>query len=143
MVKLRELRLPELNKNTNIQDQKALVFDSPCQYDIIIGSDLLFKVGIKMDYEESVTEWFDAKLKLRDPKGLSPGDLKDMKDSLCVQAEGEVLGEDWLDYVATGILDTKYEEIDMNDGVDTQKHLGKQQCKELFNVLNGHAALFG
>ena len=35
MVVLRDLRLPEFDKNRRIDEQKALIFDKKCRYDII------------------------------------------------------------------------------------------------------------
>jgi hypothetical protein len=47
MVVLHNLRLPELDKNRNVDQQKALVFDADsCRYDKILGSDFLSKKGI-------------------------------------------------------------------------------------------------
>ncbi len=42
MVVMRNLRLPELDKNRNVDQQKALVFESKtCKYDVILGADFL------------------------------------------------------------------------------------------------------
>ena len=120
MVKIRDLRLPEFNKNMCIDTQKSLVFDTKCRYDIILGSDFLSKVGMKINYEDSVVEWYDSKLPLRDPRGLNPEDFKEMEDSLYIQIEEELLGEDWLDSFATEILDAKYEMADIVEVVDKQ-----------------------
>jgi hypothetical protein len=39
MVVMRNLRLPELDKNRNIEQQKALIFESDtCRYDVILGA---------------------------------------------------------------------------------------------------------
>jgi hypothetical protein len=47
MVVLRNLRLPELDKNRNVDQQKALIFDADsCRYDVILGDDFLSKTGI-------------------------------------------------------------------------------------------------
>ncbi len=44
MVVLRNLRLPELDKNRSVDQQKALVFDADsCRYDVILGADFLSK----------------------------------------------------------------------------------------------------
>ena len=103
MVKLRDLRLPEFNKNMNIEEHKALVFDANCRYDIIFGSDFLTKVGMKINYEDKVVECYDSKLPLRNPKALEHEDFKEMEDSLYAQVEDELLGEDWLQSYATEI----------------------------------------
>ena len=46
VITLRDIRLPEFDKNRRIEEQKALVFDAPCRYDIIFGTDFLTKVGM-------------------------------------------------------------------------------------------------
>ncbi len=47
MVVLRNLRLPELDKNRNVDQQKALMFDADfSRYDVILGADFLSKTGI-------------------------------------------------------------------------------------------------
>ncbi len=51
MVVMRNLRLPELDKYRNIDQQKALVFESKtCKYDEILGADFLTKTGIDVKY---------------------------------------------------------------------------------------------
>ena len=71
-----------------IQEHKVLVFDTPCQYNIIFGSDFLTKVGMKINYDESVVEYYDSKLPLQDPKGLDKQNFKDIEYSLYIQVEG-------------------------------------------------------
>ena len=142
MVKLRDLRLPEFNKNMNIEEHKALVFDANCRYDIIFGSDFLTKVGMKINYEEKVVEWYDSKLPLRNPKALENEDFKEMEDSLCVQVEDELLGDDWLQSYATEILDAKYEKADIYEVVNKQLQLNKDQRNGLLRVLLSHESLF-
>jgi hypothetical protein len=44
MVVLHNLRLPELDKNRNVDQQQALTFDADsCRYDVILGADFLSK----------------------------------------------------------------------------------------------------
>jgi hypothetical protein len=51
MVVMRNLRLPELDKNRNVEQQKALIFESEtCKYDVILGADFLIKPGIDVKY---------------------------------------------------------------------------------------------
>ena len=50
-VMLKGLRLPEFDKNRNIEEQKALVFGANCRHDDILGNDFMNKVGI--DIKES------------------------------------------------------------------------------------------
>jgi hypothetical protein len=51
MVVMRNLRLPELDKNRNVEQQKALIFESDtCRNDVILGADFLTKTGIDVKY---------------------------------------------------------------------------------------------
>ncbi len=68
MVVMHNLRFPELDKNRNIEQHKALIFESDhCKYDVILGADLLTKTGIDVKYSTSTIEWFENELPLRDP----------------------------------------------------------------------------
>ncbi len=67
MVVLRNLRLPELDKNRNVDHQKALVFDADsCRYDVILGANFLSKTGIDVKYSTGTIEWFANELPLCD-----------------------------------------------------------------------------
>ena len=75
MVIMRNLRLPELDKNRNVDQQKALVFESKtCKYDVILGADFLTKTGIDVKYSTRTIEWLDNELPLRDPYSLTNRD---------------------------------------------------------------------
>jgi len=69
-IPLRDIRLPEFDKNRRIEEQKALVFDTTCCYTIIFGTDFLSKVGININYEKSFMKWYECILPLRDPFSL-------------------------------------------------------------------------
>ncbi len=72
VVTMQDIRFPKLNKNRCINQQKVLVFDNDnVQYDIILGTKLLSKTGIKLNYSEGDMEWFDCSIPLRLPGGLN------------------------------------------------------------------------
>jgi hypothetical protein len=67
---MRNLRLPEFNKNRHINQQKVLVFDNNnVKYNIILGKNFLSKAGIKLNYSEGNMEWFDCSIPLHPPGG--------------------------------------------------------------------------
>ena len=109
MIKLRDLKFSEINQNFSIQEHKALIFDTPYQYDGILGSGFLSKGGMNFNYRESVLEEYDSKLALSDPNGLTSRYFKDMDNFLNIQVEDEALGRGWLGSFATEILDADYE----------------------------------
>ena len=75
VVTMRDIRLPEFDKNRCINQQKVLVFDNNnVKYNIILGTNFLSKTGIKMNYSDGNMEWFDCSIPLHPPGGL---DLKE------------------------------------------------------------------
>jgi hypothetical protein len=57
MVVLHNLRLPELDKNHNVDQQKTLIFDADsCRYDVILGADFLSKTEIDVRYSTGTIE---------------------------------------------------------------------------------------
>jgi hypothetical protein len=50
MVVMRGLRLPKFDKNRVVEQQKALVFDGECKYNVSLGTDFLSKSGIDIKY---------------------------------------------------------------------------------------------
>ncbi len=76
MVVLCNLRLPELDKNRNVDQQKALIFDADsCRYDVILGAEFLSKTGIDVKYSTGAIEWFENELPLRDTCYLQSKDF--------------------------------------------------------------------
>jgi hypothetical protein len=90
MVVLHNLRLPELDKNCNVDQQKALVFDADsCRYDMILGADFLSKTGIDVKYSTVTIEWFDNELPLRDTNYLQNKDFLAMAEIIEIQLEDD------------------------------------------------------
>jgi len=118
-VTLKDIRLSAFDKNRRLEEQKDLVFDANCCYDIIYGTDFLSKVDIKINSETCFMGWYTSILPLRDPFRLDNESFKDMEDVMFVQTEDEllVLGDNWLDSYATEISDAKYDRTDVKDVV--------------------------
>ena len=57
---LSDILLPEFDKTKQINGSGAYVFDSPCRYDMILGRDLLHKIGLNIDFENKVMKWIDS-----------------------------------------------------------------------------------
>ena len=85
VVVMRNPRLPELDKNHVLDQQKALVFDGDCKYDVILGADFLSKFGIDIKYSTGTIEWLDNELSMHDPHQLDGKEYLAMADILEVQ----------------------------------------------------------
>ena len=143
VITMRDVRLPEFDKNRRVGQQKALIFDNDnCKYDIIFGTDFLSKTGIKLDYETGQMKWFNNVLPMRPSHGLRSSDFNAMEEQYYIQLKDEILGEDWLQCYATEILDAKYEWTDVKDVVKGLTHLTQTQQNNLLDVLRKHASMF-
>ena len=56
---------------------------------------------------------------------LTSKEFNNMVDSLLIQTEDELFGEDWLDSYATEFLDAKYGFTSVQDVVNQLKHLSQ------------------
>ena len=81
LVHMRDIRLPEFDKNRKISHQKALIFDKDCRYDIIFGADFLTKIGMDIRYSTKSMEWFGNTIKMREPWDLNNQEFLHMADS--------------------------------------------------------------
>jgi hypothetical protein len=145
MVVMRKIRLPEFDKNHVVEEQKALVFDGQCKYDVIFGADFLSKTGIDIKYSLGIIEWSDNKLPMCNPRHLNDQVYLAMAEILKVQREAEQLfSMDWYNPTcyASEILDTKYGEASMDDVVDQLTHLNEKQKQDLKVLLKDFTKLF-
>jgi hypothetical protein len=132
VVTMRDLRLPEFDKNGRINQQKVLVFDNDnVKYDIILGTNFLSKTGIKQNYSEGNMEWFDCSILLCPPGGLDSKEFDAMEDMFHIQVKDEIFGEDWPKCFTTDILDAKYEKTDVVEVVKGLTHLNAHRKADL------------
>ncbi len=95
-VVMHNLRLPELDKNRNVEQQKALIFESDtCKYDVILGADFLNETGTNVKYSIGTIEWFKNELPLCNPHDLKDNDFKATAEIIEIQQEVEFFGMDW------------------------------------------------
>ena len=143
VVTLRDIRLPEFDKNRRVDQQRAMIFDNNnCKYDIIFGTNFLSKAGIKLDWDDGNMLWFDNVLPMRPGTVISSADFADMEDHYHIQLEDDLLGNDWLECYATEILDAKYEWTNIEKVVRDLNHLTAPQQEGLLSVLKRHATIF-
>jgi hypothetical protein len=145
MVVMRNLRLPELDKNRVVDQQKALVFDGTCKYDVILGADFLLKSGIDIKYSSGIIEWFDSELPMRDPHQLDDKDYIAMMDVMEVQREAEeIFGMDWYDPTcyASEIMDAKYGHVSTDDVAEQLTHLTADQRNDMKVLFRDFKKLF-
>jgi hypothetical protein len=145
VVIMHNLRLPEFDKNINVDQQKALVFQSEtCKYDVILGADFLTKTGIDVKYSTGSMEWFNNELPMCNPHLLQNKEFEAMAEIIKIQQEEEIFGMDWYDPTcyAMEILDAKYEKFEVDEVINQLNHLSLEQKEDLRKVLKEHTKLF-
>ena len=87
--------------------------------------------------------WFENVRPMVEPWKLDNKDYQAMAMSHEIQAEEELLGEDWLDsFIAMTILDAKYEKVDIHEVATSQTHLNQEHQDKLEQVLAKYTKLF-
>ena len=74
IVKLRDIKSPEFDKNCRIENTKALIFENECKPDIIFGLDFLTMIGMDIKYSTGEMEWYNNTLPMREPWDMSNKD---------------------------------------------------------------------
>eukprot|EP00970_Alexandrium_tamarense_P015712 scaffold5391_cov175-Alexandrium_tamarense.AAC.17 len=142
VVTMRDIKLPEFSRNRTIDSHKALVFNSPCRYDVNLGADFLTKKGINLNYAESELQWYHVNVPMKDPLALTNDDYQAMMDVHLIEEDDEV-HDDWFEaYVVAPIKDAKYEAVDVKDVVEEQTHLTSEQRQDLYRLLKKYTKLF-
>ena len=128
---LSDILLPEFDKMNRINGSEAYAFDSPCRYDMILGRDLLHKIGLNLDFGEKVMKWIDS---------VVPMKTNDFWTSPL--SYHRALDDDEFDAFATTILDAKYEKVAITDVVKHLKHLSFSKQQQLQALLDKYTTLF-
>ncbi len=142
---MHNIQLPELDKNRNVEQQKALIFESEtCKYDVILGADFLTKSGIDVKYSTGTIQQFENEIPHCDPHLLTDKDYISMAELIEVQQEVEFFCVDWYDPTcyASEILDARYEKVSIDEVVKQLSHLTVQQKADIKQVLDKFTKLF-
>jgi predicted aspartyl protease len=125
--------LPELYHD-RIIEHKFNVLSTPIGYDMILGTDLMSELGLKLDFKEACVEWDEASMpfKSRDATLESVYSvIEDPADSM-LDSMGRV----------KRILDAHYEKADLDKTVESMTHLSVDERAALLTLLRKHEPLF-
>jgi hypothetical protein len=142
VVSLQDIRLPEFDSNRKIESKKCLIFDQPCRYDMILGSDFLAQVKIDISYKNKCVSWFSNTIPLRNRRDFMRPDFNDLVECFESQIGEDDLGDDWMESYVTRILDAKYEKLDLDAFIAKQTHLNEVQNDDLKSIFRKHEKLF-
>jgi hypothetical protein len=107
-------------------------------YDMIIGRDLLTKLGIDIKFSSNTLKWEDTEIPMREF-----GELRDRQMAYhCYYIRDDVVATKQLTKRAIEILDSKYDAIDVSKVVSEQVGLSTAEKNALHALLSKHKNLF-
>ena len=109
-------------------------------YDMIIGMDLMTKLGLYVDTNDKVIVWEDQSTPLRQRGELAEkANLAEVLYHILMEPPILKHAEDR----QKSILDADYSEVDIDDYVESLEKLTPDQKEKLAKVLHNHPELFG
>ena len=143
-ITLSEVKFPEFG-NHCIHNITADVFDSPtCQYDVILGRDVLKFMGVQIDFREHTITWMGRTIPMKSRKQTS------QKTSYMEQYYNHLESEEEEDYELIAelyaddivIMDRKYQAVSPEEVVQQLNHLTPQQKTQLQSVFEKYKRVF-
>lgn len=123
--------LPELYHD-RIIEHKFNVLSTPIGYDMIMGTDLMTELGLKLNFKDACIEWDEASMPFKSRDAT-------LESSFNIEDADAVLD-------STGrmkrILDAHYEKADLDKTVESMTHLQLDERAALLRVLKKHETLF-
>jgi hypothetical protein len=123
--------LPELY-NDRIIEHTFHLLSTPTGYDMIIGTDLMSDLGIKLNFQDASVEWDEASIPFKHKDAKFETDLH-IEDSRAVRESTTRMKQ---------ILDATYEKTELTQIVSECTHLSKTERRLLHTVLQEYESLF-
>ena len=124
--------LPELYADRVIEHSFNVLETAVISYDMIIGTDLMRELGLKLDFKDLTITWDEAVMPFKNRDDTFETGFY-QADSTAVLESTERIKR---------ILDAKYEKIDVREYVKESKHLTAAQQDSLAALLERHEKLF-
>lgn len=142
------LTFPEFSPTRRVDAGfKAFIFDAPSPYDIILGVDVMQKLGIDPKPSSCTIQWGNLIVPWKPLAYLSTSTSTEATTSetncfVLSDHDDEDFETSFFIGQTTKILEAKYEAIDLDQVVASQRHLNSQQQRELHQILNQYGDLF-
>ena len=136
-VYLEKVYLPEFHRHRTIDTIKAYVFDAPCNYDIILGRDVLSRFDFDIKYSNNTVTWEDQEVNMK-PQHFFRNPVN---TASCLIDFMEIDNEQQESFLKE-ILPSKYGKVETDQVADQQQHLKPDQITDLKHILGKYTTLF-
>jgi hypothetical protein len=130
-VLMKEITLPEFDRNKKIDQQGAFVFGGECNYDVILGRDFLTNAGIDIRFQDNKIQWMNLTVEMKTTTGSDEKIILSGQD-----------GPDDDVFAITTILDAKYDGATPEEVAEQQKHLTVTQREDIRRLVAKYPKLF-
>jgi transposase InsO family protein len=132
-VVMKEITLPEFDRNKRIDQQGAFVFDGECNYDVILGRDFLTNAGIDIRFQDNKIQWMNLTVEMKTTTG---------SDETIILSGQDRLDDDGFVSSTTTILDAKYDGATPEEVAQKQTHLTQSQREDIRRLVAKYPKLF-
>ena len=108
------------------------------KYDLIIGRDLLYELGIIMDFSTASVTWDNAYINMQDPRLFQEMDLNQYEQEFFMMYDPETTEADRIQM----ILELKYSPENLNKEVEKIPQISPHQKGKILDLLNKYKHLF-
>ncbi|MGH3053395.1 MAG: hypothetical protein ACRDL7_00270, partial [Gaiellaceae bacterium] len=141
IVYLCDIHLPEFSKTRSIPEFEAYVYDdaSKSSYDLILGRDFLFEIGLSTDFQRRMMSWGEVTVPFH-----KRGYWRDLsKVTGLLETHPYRVEEREKDlFTSQQIADAKYEAVDPSTIAAQQAHLTEEQRQQLDDLFGNFSNLF-
>ena len=113
----------------------------PHRYDMIIGCDVMGKLGIMLDFKDQTMTWDDSTIRMKDPESF-PDLLDPINDFFWSNDHYETEAIQEASACLQKILDAKYAPADLDEVVRMCGHLTDDEKCQLHALLSKYDHLF-
>ena len=124
---LEDCVFPEFTTTKHIPQVHAYLFNSDCEYDIIIGQDLLLPIKMDTCFSTKLIKWVDLDLNLRLEVPMKTRDYWHDPYAIYLTLLNAIDDTHDIEPMAAEIHDSKYEAVSPDEVARQQTHLTEQQ----------------
>lgn len=133
-VQLKEITLPEFDRNKKIDGQGAFVFRGECNYDVILGRDFLRNAAIDIRFADNKIKWMNLTVDMK-------GGEKNIIQTGQINNDDDDQDQEQDNFAAT-ILDAKYDGATPEEVANQQRHLTPAQREDVRRLVAKYPKLF-
>ena len=134
--------LPEFSNSKLITWNFHLTDNEDLGYDLILGRDIMLKLGIDLSFEKKSLSWEGTEIPMRDYNKLKRWNLSKHEVKAIIQARNEPVVTEQATQRVIRILDANYRKANLKTVAAGAKHLTPKEREKLYQLLLKYENIF-